>query len=109
VDVLYESGLLQVARIYRPSGLRLVGDVDSFAVPVLAGALRTLTDAEDDIHLQLSGLQFMDVAGLELVVSTARTMPGGRKVVIHALSPHLRRVMALVGWDATPGLDFAEE
>jgi anti-anti-sigma factor len=109
LDVLYESGLLQVARIYRPPGLRLVGDVDAFAVPVLAGALRTLTNTDDDIHLQLSGLQFMDVAGLELVVSTARAMPKGQRVVLHALSPHLRRVMALVGWDATPGLDFEDE
>jgi anti-anti-sigma factor len=109
LDVLYESGLLQVARVYRPPGLRLVGDVDAFAVPVLAGALRTLVNTEEDIHLHLSGLQFMDVAGLELVVSTARAMPKGRTLVLHALSPHLRRVMALVGWDTMPGLAFAEE
>jgi anti-anti-sigma factor len=109
LDVLYESGLLQVARTHRPSGLRLVGDVDAFTVPVLEVALHTLTTTGEDIHLQLSGLQFMDVAGLELVVSTARRMPEGRRLVLHALSPHLRHVMALVGWDRTPGLGFAEE
>jgi anti-anti-sigma factor len=109
VDVLYQSGLLRVTRTYEPLGLRVVGDVDAFTVPVLESALRSLLDYEGDIHLELSGLQFMDVAGLELVVSTARDLTDGRRLVLHCLSPHLRRVMELVGWDRTPGLGFAGE
>ncbi|WP_229698641.1 STAS domain-containing protein [Wenjunlia tyrosinilytica] len=107
--MLYESGLLKVARTRQPSGLLLVGDVDAFAVPVLESALRTLADTPGNIHLELSQLQFMDVSGLELVVSTARGMRDGRQLVLHELSPHLRRVMALVGWDSTPGLAFTQE
>ncbi|WP_018383234.1 STAS domain-containing protein [Wenjunlia vitaminophila] len=87
----------------------MVGDVDAFTVPVLHSALRTLLHDGGDIHLELSELQFMDVAGLELVVSTARDLTDGRRLYLHALSPHLRKVMELVGWDRTPGLGFVEE
>lgn len=109
MDVIYRSSLLNVERIREPLGLRLAGDVDAFTVSVVAGALQTLRAEEGDIHLELSELQFMDVAGLELLVSTAQDLDDGRSLVLHALSPHLRRVMELVGWDTTPGLLLVEE
>lgn len=109
MDVIYRSSLLNVERVREPLGLRLVGDVDSFTVSIVASALRALLTEGRDIHLELSGLQFMDVAGLELLVSTAGEMGDGRNLVLHALSPHLWHIMELVGWDSAPGLLLVEE
>jgi anti-anti-sigma regulatory factor len=71
----------------------------------LAQALAAVTsNGEEDVHLNLSGLEFMHVDGLRLLVETAATLPDGRYLVLDAVPPHLRRIIGLVGWDRTPGL-----
>ncbi|WP_377272259.1 STAS domain-containing protein [Peterkaempfera sp. SMS 1(5)a] len=115
-EPVYEDGLLRIFRTGRRGRLALTGDVDASNVTRLAGVLSAETRPPSgsaggpaSLHLELSGLEFMDVGGCRLLVHTATALfgDGERRLVLHGLAPHLRRVMRVVGWDSTPGLDIA--
>ncbi|MFJ6214127.1 STAS domain-containing protein [Streptomyces sp. NPDC092296] len=114
-EPVYQDGLLQVVRTAGGGALALSGDVDASNVTRLARVLSTEarrpagpTGPPASVHLELSGLEFMDVGGCRLLVHTAQALfgDGERRLVLHGLAPHLRRVMRVVGWDRTPGLDI---
>lgn len=117
-EPLYEDGLLRITRLFAPSALRLQGDVDASNINglarVLAAEQRRLRERDraaqppEPLRLELSALDFMDVGGMRLLVRTAMTLhqSGGRPLVVAGLAPHLRRVMRVVGWDTTPGLEL---
>ncbi|WP_055589736.1 STAS domain-containing protein [Peterkaempfera griseoplana] len=115
-EPVYEDGLLRIFRTGRRGRLALRGDVDASNVSRLAGVLSAesgpsagSSGGPASLHLELSGLEFMDVGGCRLLVHTAAALfgDGERRLVLHGLAPHLRRVMRVVGWDSTPGLDIA--
>lgn len=116
-EPVYEDGLLRIFRTGRSGRLSLTGDVDASNVTRLAGVLSAEArrpagpsgGGSASLHLELSGLEFMDVGGCRLLVHTAMALfgDGERRLVLHGLAPHLRRVMRVVGWDSTPGLDIA--
>ncbi|MGA5700468.1 STAS domain-containing protein [Peterkaempfera bronchialis] len=114
-EPVYQDGLLQVVRTGHTGRLALRGDVDASNVNRLAGVLSAEARRPADpqggpgsLHLELSDLEFMDVGGCRLLVHTALALfgDGERRLVLHGLAPHLRRVMRVVGWDRTPGLDI---
>jgi hypothetical protein len=121
-EPVYEDGLLRITRLFHPVALRLEGDVDSSNINglarVLAAELRLLPSRDGSrgraavpvpMRLDLSALDFMDVGGMRLLVQMALTLHQGgegRRLVLAGLAPHLRRVMRVVGWDNTPGLDL---
>ena len=57
----------------------------------------------DEIHLDLSGLGYCDLAGLRAIVQLASPdAPGGgavKQVVLHQVPESLRTVLHIVGWD----------
>jgi anti-anti-sigma factor len=111
-EPVYEDGLLRVVRTGGTGRLALTGDVDASNVARLARVLHAEARrpaVSTGLHLELSGLEFMDVTGCRLMVHTALALfgDGERRLVLHGLAPHLRRVMRMVGWDRTPGLDIA--
>jgi anti-anti-sigma factor len=115
-EPVYEDGLLRIFRTGRGGRLALAGDVDASNVTRLARVLSAEarrpsgpSGGTASLHLELSGLEFMDVGGCRLLVHTAMALfgDGERRLVLHGLAPHLRRVMRVVGWDSTPGLDIA--
>jgi len=95
---------LRITRKVWPNGLRLQGEVDRSNIATLAAALAALGQPSDDVHLDLEALEFIDVAGLRLLVEEARRMPAGHYLVLDSVAPYLRRILSLVGWDQTPGL-----
>ena len=117
-DSVYDDGLLHIIRTGRSGRLTLSGDVDAFNVARLAWVLSVevrravgppgSSGLPGSVHLELSGLEFMDIGGCRLLVHTAQALfdDGERRLVLHGLAPHLRRVMRVVGWDRTPGLDI---
>ncbi|MFC4112625.1 STAS domain-containing protein [Nonomuraea zeae] len=88
-----------------PFGLRVSGEVDRSTRHLLEQALAWATDAgQDDIHLDLTQLTFIDAAGLRLIVATAAGLPAPRKLVLMPPPPVVRDLLSLLGWQLSPGL-----
>src|SRR6266498_3074415 len=103
VSEVYDHGL-RITRRRSPPGLRLQGEVDRSNLSSLAAALAGVVETSGDVHLDLTALEFIDVAGLRLLTEEARRMPAGRYLVLDGVAPYVRRILALVGWDQAPGL-----
>ena len=104
---VYDDGVLRITRSPAPSpapGYALAGEIDESTVRGLAAKLAELAANLDEVHLDLGALAYSDLAGLRVIVQLAA---GGRRVVLHRVPPHLRAVLAIVGWDAAPGLELA--
>lgn len=83
--------------------LRLAGEVD-FNDAALLQACVAQAAADGPIELDLSAVRFVDVAALGAIVSAAARTGPGREVCLRGAQPLVRRVLALMGWDDTPGL-----
>ena len=120
---VYDDGVLRITRIPGPgpgpspvsgpgpspgpgpvSGYALAGEIDESTVCGLAAKLAELAANLDEVHLDLGDLAYSDLAGLRVIVQLAA---GRRRVVLHRVPPHLRAVLAIVGWDTAPGVEFA--
>jgi ABC-type transporter Mla MlaB component len=111
---VYDDGVLRITRIPAPGrdpnpasgpgpGYALAGEIDESTVRGLAAKLAELAANLDEVHLDLGAVAYSDLAGLRVIVQLAA---GRRRVVLHRLPPHLRAVLAIVGWDTAPGLEF---
>jgi anti-anti-sigma regulatory factor len=110
IDPLHDDHRLRITPSFDPRGLRIVGAVDLTTSGALASTLRLAANwPERDLHIDLSDLEFIDVAGVRTIVRAAGGLEPDRHLVIERLSPPLRRVFGIVGWDRAPGLRFAEE
>jgi anti-anti-sigma factor len=86
--------------------LVLAGEIDEFSYPDLTASLaHAVTAGRGDIHIDLGGVEYCDIAGLRAMVC-ATGSPGaarpGRRVVLHSVPPQLRKVLRILGWDALP-------
>ncbi len=110
IDPLHDDHRLRITPTFDPRGLRVAGAVDLTTSGALASTLRLATNwPEPDLHIDLSELEFIDVAGVRTIVRAAATLGPGRHLIVKRLAPPLRRMFGLVGWDRAPGLRFAEE
>jgi anti-anti-sigma regulatory factor len=110
VDPLHDDRRLRIVRTFCPRGLRVEGVVDTTTSGALGSALAQAASwSGGDVHLDLAGLEFIDVAGVRMIVGTARSLAGDRHLVVEHLAAGLRKVFGVVGWDNTPGLRLAEE
>ncbi len=100
---VYDDGVLRITRIPGP-GYALAGEIDEATVGGLASTLARIAADLDEVHLDLGALDYSDLAGLRVIVQL--TAEGRRRVVLHRLPLHLRAVLGIVGWDATPGVEF---
>lgn len=107
---VYDDGVLRISRTADPPGLAIAGEIDESTYPALLGALRELPDTPPEVHLDLADVSYCDLAGLRAIVRLAG--PGGagtgRPVVLHKVPEQLRAVLAIIGWDAIPGLSVAD-
>ena len=108
---VYDDGVLRITRIPAPGpafspgpGYALAGEIDESTVRGLSAKLAELAANLDEVHLDLGALAYSDLAGLRVIVQLAA---GRRRMVLHRVPPHLRAVLAIVGWDTAPGLEFA--
>jgi anti-anti-sigma regulatory factor len=95
------SGALWMALRSNPPGLAIGGDVDEDTYAALLEMLGEVAQGRGEVHVDLSAVEFCDLAGLRAIV---RLAVGGRTVVLHGLAPQLRTVLGIMGWDGTPGL-----
>jgi ABC-type transporter Mla MlaB component len=86
------------AAYLRSGALRLAGELDYDAVPVLTDALPARRHGS--LALDLADLDFVDVAGMRGL----RGRPGDRSIAIVAASAAVRGLSDLMGWDTDPGV-----
>ncbi len=109
--LVLDDGTLRITwRGGEPPILALAGEVDESSYPGLVAALTGAAARYDEIHLDLAGLGYCDLAGLRAIVRLASPDPGGgavRQVVLHQVPDSLRTVLHIVGWDAAARLTMA--
>jgi anti-anti-sigma factor len=103
-DLLYVDKQLSIRRTYAPAGLSVSGAIDVFNVDAFAQALITCLEEDGDLNVDLHHLEFCDVSGIRALVSAAKDVPQGRRLVLTGLPLQLRNVMTIVGWNDLPGL-----
>lgn len=99
---------LRITKTHDQPGLIIAGEVDESGYVLLLQSLAAL-DHHGDIHIDLGGIEFCDLAGLRAIVCAGR--PGedvspGRQVCLHAIPPRLLKIMQILGWDDRRGLTF---
>ncbi|AQZ61942.1 unnamed protein product [[Actinomadura] parvosata subsp. kistnae] len=86
-----------------PHGLSISGELDREVAPMLAGALAwAVRSGSGDIHLDLGGVTFIDVAAVRLIARTATELPTPRRLIADPLTPLASRLLHLMGWRLGP-------
>jgi ABC-type transporter Mla MlaB component len=104
---LYTDTILQILPTMDPPGLALVGDVDRSNVAAVAQALARMRGHAGDVHLDLSGLLFCDLGGLQAIVRASQALDAGRRLVLHGIPHQLERALEIVDWAPLPNLAIA--
>lgn len=107
-----DDALLRITRIPGQTALAIAGEIDDYTHAALVDALRTLTGGLREIHINLAGVEYCDIAGLRAIVRLAGDNGNHgherTRLVLHEVPGHLRTVLHILGWDTTPGLAFEE-
>ena len=105
------DGGLRIAPANGVPGLVIAGEIDESSYRRLVRGLAVLNSG-DDVHIDLSGVEFCDLAGLRAIVCVTQA-DGGDSVAghltLHAVPDRLRRILEILGWDDMPGVGFADE
>lgn len=89
------GGGLAVTLRQSPTGLRLCGEADVLRVGALREAIATLPADVPEIHFELAGLRFIDVAGACELIEAARHPARPRLILQITLPcPHCEQVAA---------------
>ena len=100
----YDDGLLRIVWHQDASGFRVEGTVDVSSRSGLAAALAAAQQGGGDIFVDLSGLEFIDMEGLRLLVRAARSLAAGRFLVLQRVPSYVRELLRAVNWEMTAGL-----
>lgn len=105
-DIQSNDGVLMITGMDFPAGLALAGEIDESTYPVLVDALERYADPSQTLHLDLSGVQYCDVAGLRAMVrlASANGSATTKQLVLHEVPLQLHTTLQVLGWDALPGL-----
>ncbi|MGP7997883.1 MAG: STAS domain-containing protein [Streptosporangiaceae bacterium] len=113
--LVLDDGTLRVTwRDREPPAMALAGEVDESSYPGLVAALSSAAAGRPEIHLDLAGLGYCDLAGLRAIVrlagrDEAAGPAGARRVVLHRVPVPLLTVLHIVGWDEASGLTIAAD
>lgn len=76
--------------------IRLTGDLDIAAAPTLGDTSAQLSSSGGRLILDVSGVTFVDAAGISALLTTRRTFDArGTAVVLRGTPPCLHRVLAV--------------
>lgn len=92
-------------------GLIITGEIDESSYRRLVRGLATV-NPRADVHIDLSGVEFCDLAGLRAIVCMTEADGGDAapgRLTLHAVPGRLRRILEILGWDDMPGVGFADE
>lgn len=102
---------LRVSSSGSPPWLVIAGEIDESTYPILLAGLAA-AEGYREIHIDLSGVRYCDLAGLRRIVGlTGSSRASGRpirRVVLHAVPPWLAEIFQILGWDTIPGIASEE-
>jgi anti-sigma B factor antagonist len=88
------------------------GELDIATAPDLAGQAAVLPGGMERLIVDLSGLEFIDCRGVQVLVSLTRAAPPGCPVVVRGATGRVRRVLDILavslGWEGQVTLDRGE-
>jgi anti-anti-sigma regulatory factor len=108
ISPAYDDGLLKITWLMQAVGFRVEGTVDVTSRHGLAAALAAAQQGHDDIHVDLSGVEFIDMEGLRTIARAARDLGAGRLLVLERVPSFVRVLLRAVNWDVVPGLRIGE-
>ncbi|MEU0737959.1 STAS domain-containing protein [Streptomyces sp. NPDC006134] len=87
---------LTVSPLTGRAGVRAAGEVGLSTRDTWEHALeQAVREGEDVYYLELSGVTFVDVAGVGALVAAAQRLPAGGRLVLHRPPPVVQRVLEL--------------
>jgi ABC-type transporter Mla MlaB component len=99
------GAVLQINPLPDSSGLGAIGEISMNTRTVWQQALKQLVERRTDVlHVDLSRVRFVDVAGATDLAVTAQRLPEGQRIVLHRPPAQLPRMLELF-W---PGLAAIE-
>jgi ABC-type transporter Mla MlaB component len=102
---------LRITPVNGVPGLVIAGEIDESSYPRLVQGLAAL-NPRGDVHIDLSGVEFCDLAGLRAIVCVTEADagdPAAGHLTLHAVPDRLRRILQILGWDEMPGVGFTGE
>lgn len=103
---LYEDELLRIVPAFEEGErtMRVIGTVDYRTTGALTAVLDATLDWAGDVRVDMSALEFIDLAGLRALSHTAERYEPGRHMRVVELAPLLCQVMAVSGLDQQDAL-----
>jgi anti-anti-sigma factor len=108
VDPAYDDGLLKITWLPHAAGFRVEGTVDVSSRSGLAAALSAAAQGADIIHVDLSGVDFIDMEGLRTIARAARDFGDGRLLALERVPSHVHALLRATNWDTVAGLRIEE-
>ena len=106
-----DNEALRVSSSGSPPWLVIAGEIDESTYPILLAGLAA-AEGYREIHIELGGVRYCDLAGLRSIVRlTGTSSVSGRpirRVVLHAVPSWLAEVLQILGWDTVPGIALEE-
>src|SRR5450755_3318102 len=92
---VFDNGTLRITHTGSPPGLAITGEVDESTYSGLMRALEGFTGWPGEIHVDMAGVLYCDLAGLRAIVDLTGARghsheDGGRRLVLHEVPPQLR-------------------
>ncbi|MFD8276900.1 STAS domain-containing protein [Streptomyces flaveolus] len=101
-----DRSVLEVGPLSGRPGIRARGEINVITRRSWEEALAELSRRHADVsYVELSGVRFVDVAGVAALAVTAMNLPGGR-VVVEQPPPQLPRVLEMF-WPSLRGIEVA--
>jgi STAS domain len=103
-----EPGTLTMSPLTGRAGLRLDGEADLTSQDELQKALAALPPCASEIHFELAGLKFIDVAAARALMARALHPPHAR-LILHHPPPSLQRLIDLLWNDSNAQFRFCPD
>jgi anti-anti-sigma regulatory factor len=117
-DRVYADKQLVISRGESGDALTITGSIDHLNADAVSRVLTGEMDGErpaarglaqavfgdDDLHVDLSRVEFADVSGIRAIVGAAKNAAGKRRLVLSGLPPRIASVMSVVGWIDLPNI-----
>jgi len=103
--------VLRITQANGGLGLIIAGEIDESSYRRLMQGLAAV-NPRGDVHIDLAGVEFCDLAGLRAIVCVTEADGGGSAaghLTLHAVPDRLRRILEILGWDDMPGVGFTDE
>src|SRR2546421_2476292 len=102
--VVFDDGMLEVARAGGPPRLLLSGEIDASNADALTHLLARESAGREPLSVDLSGILFCDLAGLRAILSAAQRFEGGSSLGLYGMPHQVRRTMELAGFSPPANL-----